>query len=233
MWILINKQAPEPAKNTLRSYGQLIEFETHGITYIGIRGHVDVFCAQLPDGSLVVAPNTPDDYLKHFLMNKIPIVLGKKKVLYYYPRTVHYNAVITPTYLIHNTKHTDKVLSELCSGLIPVHVEQGYTACNLIALPGNIFITGDKGINESLQNAGLDVRLVDDRDVLLKRYKHGFWGGAVGLYQQNLFICGSLAHHASGEQIKQIAYEANVEIVELFDGQIEDIGGIRFVENTI
>ena len=150
MWVLINQNAPKAAKLALKAYGKLIEFASNGIAYPGVSGHVDVFMAQLPDGSLVIAPNTPLEFQRHFIMNQIPFVIGKKKVKDHYPHTAHYNAVITPTHIIHHIKHTDSILSEHCSKLISIHVHQGYSACNVIALPGNIFLTGDNGIFNTL-----------------------------------------------------------------------------------
>jgi hypothetical protein len=46
-------------------------------------------------------------------------------------------------------------LLKACEGLTPIHVNQGYTRCNLLALNENLFITSDKGICNSLLDHGL------------------------------------------------------------------------------
>ncbi|MBQ5688902.1 MAG: hypothetical protein IIV21_02970, partial [Bacteroidales bacterium] len=75
---------------------------------------------------------------------KIKLTEGKKEVGKKYPETVPYNAVGIGNTLIHNLKHTDSTILSLYENHI--HVNQGYTRCNLVALNENCFITSDEGI---------------------------------------------------------------------------------------
>ncbi len=218
-------------KKKLSEFGELIEFSSVGITYLAISGHPDVFMAQLPDQSFVVAPNLPVHILYQFQLHKIEFQFGKAKVGLAYPKTAYYNAKITSNHLIHNLKHTDIHLLQACRKLTNLHVEQGYAACNIIAFPNNIFLTADKGIYDSLKVSENGVHLINDQDVVLKGFTHGFWGGACGLHNNRLFICGSLRHHVSGSLIRNLAEQASIEIIELYDGMVEDVGGILFYDS--
>ncbi|MBE0662353.1 MAG: hypothetical protein IH597_07785 [Bacteroidales bacterium] len=218
---------PETAKEKLTVFGGLLELETSGITYPAISGHPDIFFCQTPAG-LIVAPNLPEEYFSLPDQYKIIYKKGEKAVGKTYPHTAPYNAVVTSEYIIHNLKYTDPILLEACEGLTPIHVNQAYTRCNLLALNENLFITSDKGICNSLLDHGLNCHYFPPDEIRLEGFPNGFLGGACGIWDQKLFICGSLRHHSWGNEFRKIVEAEGFEIIELVDGTLTDVGSIFF-----
>lgn len=225
--IIIDKKAPPAAKEKLVEYGELIEFETSGITYPAISGHPDIFFCQTPAG-LIVAPNLPEEYFSLLDRHKIKYRKGETAVGKAYPQSAPYNAVVTSKCLIHNQKLTDPVLLETCRGLKRIHVNQGYTRCNLLVLNENSFISSDKGIYNSLLDQGLNCHYLPPHEIILEGFTNGFLGGACGIWDQKVFICGSLKHHSWGKQFREIIEEEGFEIIELMDGPLMDVGSVFF-----
>jgi len=229
MLIIIDKKMPAPAKTLLRSFGNLLELETSGITYPSISGHPDIFLCQTLQG-LVVAPNLPGNYFSALRKHGVKFINGQKPVGNSYPHTSHYNAVITKNFLIHNTEHSDHALLNNCRDLEKIHVSQGYTRCNLIWLQNNLFITSDAGIQKILSGNQLLCHYFPPHEVHLPGFSHGFLGGACGIWDQNIFLCGSLRHHSWGNTFRSIADNAGFSIIELADMPTQDLGSIIFID---
>lgn len=230
MYILIDHRIPSEAKTNLAFYGQFIELKTNEITYDAISSHPDIFCCQTPD-NLIIAPNIPLYIVKTFQEKNIKFIFGNKSIGKQYPRTSHYNAVVTDKFLIHNTKNTDKKIVEICSDKKNLSVNQGYTCCNLIALNENNYITSDKGIYMQLQsNKYFKVLYVNPDKILLTGVNNGFFGGCCGIYQNKLFIIGNLDYLAEGLAIKEFIAKLGLQIVELYDGPLFDGGSILFFD---
>ena len=136
--IIADGRMPEEAKKNLKKLGDVLFLNPTEITYKSISAHPDIFFFQTKDG-LVYAPNAPKRIIKELKKRKIKLTEGKKEVGKKYPETVPYNAVGIGDTLIHNLKHTDPTILSLYENHI--HVNQGYTRCNLVALNGNSFIT--------------------------------------------------------------------------------------------
>jgi hypothetical protein len=225
--IIIVKKAPPAAKEKLAVFGELLELETSGITYPAISGHPDIFFCQTPDG-LIVAPNLPEGYFS--LLNRYGIQYrrGKTAVGKAYPQTAPYNAVVTSKYLIHNLKLSDPVLLKACEGLTPIHVNQGYTRCNLLALNENLFVSSDKGICNTLLDHDLHCHYFPPHEIKLEGFSNGFLGGACGIWDQKLLVCGSLRHHSGGNAFRKIIEDESYETIELVDTPLQDHGSMLF-----
>lgn len=220
---------PLVAKRKLTEYGELLELETSDITYTAVSGHPDIFFCQTPAG-LIVAPNLPEEYFSLLDRYGIKYRKGKTAVGKAYPQTSPYNAVVTSKYLIHNLKFTDAVLLKACEGLTQIHVNQGYTRCNLLALNENLFIASDKGICNTLLDHSLRCHYFPPDEIRLEGFPNGFLGGACGIWDQKLFICGSLRHHSRGNAFRNIVEAEGFEIIELLDEPLKDVGSI-FLNN--
>ncbi len=229
MLIIIDKKIPQQAKERLRGFGKLLELETSGITYNAISGHPDIFFHPAGD-HLIVAPNTPEKYIKALKESGINITFGEQPVGEKYPASSAYNVVSTPTLLIHNFRNTDSVITSLLDDADLIHVDQGYTRCNLLALDNDHFITSDDKVKRVLDRFGKDCLYVEPEGIILEGFKHGFIGGCCGLYQKKIFIIGSLKHYAAGDMLRDYLLSHNFDIIELYDGQLFDGGSILFVE---
>jgi len=225
MLILIDDRAPDEAKQQLALLGKVIPFATKGICYEAVSGHPDIFFFQHP-GGLIVAPNTPEEYQSVLRDHGVSFVQGTRSVGNFYPYTAHYNAIFTHKGVLHNQSICDPALLEAGSGII--HCRQGYVRCNTILI-GDIYYTSDRGIGKVLQNEFFDICYVDPHQIVLKGFKHGFFGGCCGVLNQKVFICGELSSLNDGETLKQSITRSGFEIVELCKGPLVDVGGIFFI----
>ena len=143
--IIADGRMPEEAKKNLKKLGDVLFLNPTEITYKSISAHPDIFFFQTKDG-IIYAPNAPKKIVKELKKRKIKLTEGKKEVGKKYPETVPYNAVGIGDTLIHNLKHTDSTILSLYKNHI--HVNQGYTRCNLLALNENAFITSMEDYKE-------------------------------------------------------------------------------------
>ena len=228
MRIIGDARLPAPAIEKLSAFGTFVPFATRGITYDAVCGHPDLFFCQFQQ-LLVVAPNLPESYfslLKKWgqLYKKGDLPVGKA-----YPQTARYNAVVTDKFLIYNAKYADIALREAFVKKEFIHVNQGYTRCNLLALSNDLFITSDKGIFKQLQKRKLDVHYFSPRGILLPGFEHGFLGGCLGVHENRIFVTGSLSRFPEGQKLTALLRNRNYEIVELYDGPLVDGGSLFFL----
>jgi hypothetical protein len=245
--IIVDHKISSGAKKKLSRFGELMEIQTHGITYPAISGHPDIFFCQSP-GCLFVAPNLPGKYFEMLKKHRIEYITGELPAGNEYPDTARYNAVATDKYLIHNFRHTDPVIRDSipthrdsipthrdsipvpCSStLARLQVEQGYTRCNLLPLREGHFITSDEGIFNILQGRSPCVIYINPLEIKLEDFPHGFFGGCCGVLESMVFINGSLWYHPDGHKIRDFLESLHYEIIELSDGQLTDVGSVLFV----
>lgn len=225
--IIIDHKIPEQAKRKLSEFGEIIELQSKGITYDAISGHPDIFFCRTPE-ALIAAPNTPEKYTSMLKKRKIPFRLGEKEVDIQYPGSASYNAVFTEKYFIHNLNISDPIVMGLLVNHEQVHVNQGYTRCSLLSLKNNCFITSDTGIYNTLTDMNIDVIQVNPGGIKIQGLKHGFFGGACGIYDNTVFIIGSLAHFPEGEKVRTFLEKLEYDIIELYEGPLFDGGSIMF-----
>jgi hypothetical protein len=232
MYIIIDKKMPAEAKINLAGMGRVIELHTTGITYDAISGHPDVFIHPVNENTLVIAPNLPQNFKNLLSETKMNIVEGSHPVGPEYPATASYNAVSTKHYLIHNSRHTEPVIKEMKTEAGFIHVEQGYTRCNLLALGDHHFISSDAGITSTLKENGKNCLFINPTGILLPGFKHGFLGGCCGLHHHTVYLSGSLAHHPGGEDIRKYLLNLGFSLHELYKGPLFDGGGILFLPKS-
>lgn len=230
MLIIIDKKIPDPAKEKLASFGTLLELETQGITYEAISGHPDIFFHQSPR-HLFVAPNLPAHYIEMLQQEDIDFIPGEQAVGKQYPASSAFNAVSTENLLIHNFRNTDASITRLLENTQLIHVDQGYTRCNLLAFDDQHFITSDEGIAGVLERYDKTCLKVKPEGIILEGFEHGFWGGCCGIYHNKVFILGTLANHPDRQEIEDFITARGHYIIELYDGPLFDGGSIIFLEH--
>ena len=227
MLIIADQRIPEPAGKKLKTYGQVLWMKPDKSAYLAISAHPDIFVCPVGH-QLIIAPNLSGKVKAELQKYRINYTEGEKPVGRKYPETARYNAVVTNKFLICNTRFTDqKILGEAGDREV-IHVNQGYTRCNLIPLKNNRFITSDKGIEKTLLQYGLEVLYIDTNGILLPGFKHGFIGGTCGMWQDRLFFIGSLNYFPEGQKIKE--FVTSMEIIELYEGPLFDGGNLIFIE---
>ena len=226
--ILCDKRLPYPAKVRLADIDALIEIGTENITYPAVSGHPDVFCCPVGD-VMVVSPALSAKYTDIFNSHAINWVYGLNPNAFTYPDSAIYNAVVTDTLLIHNLLITDPMIKIKAGLRKQIHVNQGYTRCNLLPLPSDIFITSDHGIFSVLTQAGFDVLYVNPQGILLEGFPNGFIGGVCGVKEDKVFIAGSLSKYKEGQRIREFLSLHALTPDELYDGPLIDGGSILFI----
>ncbi len=225
MLFIVDKNIHPKAKSNLQNYGNVIEFSTENITYPQISNHPDIFFC-LSDGILYYAPNTPSKIIQLLSDNGIALKKGSTPVGQKYPYSAIYNAVITDKYFIHNINITDNILTQSKSIKKVISVKQGYCRCNLLPLKNDFFITSDRGIYKKLAEENLDILYVNSEDIILQGVNHGFFGGTAGIFENQIFLLGSLKYFGEGEKVKDYFSKLEYEVIELYDGLLYDGGSI-------
>ncbi|MBR0323159.1 MAG: radical SAM protein [Bacteroidales bacterium] len=266
--IIADGRMPEEAKKNLKKLGDALFLNPTEITYKSISAHPDIFFFQTEDG-LIYAPNAPKKIVKELKKRKIKLTEGKKEVGKKYPETVSYNAVGIGDTLIHNLKYTDSTILSLYENQI--HVNQGYTRCNLVALNENCFITSDEGIFNAVNgqqttdnskvaesqscrvtktqrrkdaecdastnsateklmaySSQLTALYIDPKQIKLEGHNHGFFPGCCGVWKNNLIVCGSTKYLKEKEELDKFLKDNNFNLIELYDGELVDVGSIFF-----
>jgi len=236
MLIIIDSRLPGSVAENLSHFGDVFELESSGIVYDSISGHPDIFMFQ-KDHLVIIAPNSPKALIEELKKYRIPFLRGKEKLGMKFPETVWYNANCTSEYLIHHPKYTSSCIlrqtTQLPRGRADkqfLSVPQAYTRCNLLSLPDGSFITSDEGIEKSLKQYDLEVHYFNSKDILLNGQSHGFLGGALGIFKNEVFIIGSLNHYSEGDKLKELLNSKSLKYHELYNGPLIDGGGIFFLE---
>lgn len=223
--IIADKKIPLPAKNALAQLGSLIVLEPFSDVYKSIAGHPDIFlCAG--NKNVVTAPCVSEKVIQALQMRGHHVISGISNPGKTYPASAAYNAVIAGNLLIHNLKITDLAIKEVFNNLEYVHVNQGYTRCNLLMLGPDYGITSDRGIEKILSSRGMEVLFVDPSPIVLKGQKHGFFPGCCGLIGNTVIINGNLKYHPDEKVIRDFIHQHQHKILELFDGKLSDAGSI-------
>lgn len=147
-----------------------------------------------------------------------------------YPADVGFNAAVTSTHIICNTKTVAPEVLDTAQnqGLTVVHVNQGYAACSCI-VTDDVVITSDVGIHASLTEHGIPVSLASNRGISLQGYDVGFVGGCSGYATRTLYFYGDIREMECERDIRCIAEEYGYGIKCLSSPTLTDRGGIKFI----
>jgi hypothetical protein len=216
--------------HVLNNFGiQTIYTGKNEFLYDAISYHPDIILHNAGDGEVVIAPNVSVDLIFNLKKLKLNTILGQSNLNRNYPGNIAYNVARLGGYAFHNLKYTDPVLREMLEnkGVKFIHVNQGYTKCNMAIIDEFSFITSDYGIYKIADKYGFDCLLIEPGNIMLEGFKHGFIGGAAGLISKNIFcITGKLSYHNDSKKIVDFLTYKNKKIIYLTPFQIKDIGSI-------
>ena len=149
-----------------------------------------------------------------------------------YPRDVAFNVLTCGSFAFSLKKHTSHDVADMLneSGYTHVNVRQGYAACSSLACDSFI-ITADPAVEKGAVSVGLDVMRICEGHIRLEGYSTGFIGGASGVCGNTVYFLGNIFHHPDGKKIREYIYTHGYDIVCLSDGELCDLGGIKFVKN--
>ena len=146
-----------------------------------------------------------------------------------YPEDIRLNVAVAKDFALGKFDSTDPGLAAFLrsSGRETIPVKQGYAKCSVCFVTDRAFITEDPSIAAALEKRGAEVLRIAPGDIYLSERHYGFFGGASGkIAKDRLAVAGSLSAHRDGSRIREFAERHGVEIVELTDGKLSDIGGI-------
>lgn len=225
MFFIIDKKIPGEAKENLKGYGEVVEFQTEGLTNEYLSGHPDIFFLRY-NNELIYAPNLPKKYIQLLKDKKIKLAEGNRPVEFGYPDCALYNAVSDEDVLIHRTDITEKSILERFPSKKRINIKQGFTRCSLVYLRDGSFITSDHKIRMKLENLNYEVFYVNPEQIILPGVKHGFFGGCCGVFEQKFFIIGKLSYINEGQKLEAFLRRLGFEIIELYEGPLFDGGSI-------
>ncbi len=233
MYVIASATMPEEAKKSLSKMGEVLWLEPSDKAYPSISSHPDIFIFchnERQCESIVCAENVHIDFPENIDVEKGEKPVGKK-----YPETCHYNAVGVGNILIHNALYTDFAIKNLYGRIstksVQINVNQGYTRCNLLALNESNYITSDLGIKKVLEWYKFNVFYVDPRQIALPGQKYGFFPGCCGLVDDNLVVCGSVSRLKECKELRKFVRRNGMKIIELYNGDLIDVGSIFFVQS--
>ena len=115
--------------------------------------------------------------------------------------------------------------------LIPVR--QGYAKCSTAVVSEHAIITADSGIANAASLAGLDVLKLQPGYIHLDGYAYGFIGGTCGkLSASTIAFAGSVNRHPQAAEILKFLEQHQVQAISLYEGPLQDIGGILPLAET-
>ena len=121
-----------------------------------------------------------------------------------YPAHAIFNGCSTGKYFIHNLKYTAPGLLKAVKkeGQTELHVKQGYAKCSCVVVDEDSIITADRGIWKVAVNAGMNVLLIENGQVILEGQPYGFLGGASGKVGNSIIFNGDITRHSDYEAIR-------------------------------
>lgn len=229
--VLIDKRMPEDMKKRLNDFGiETLDIDRHPNLYEAVSCHPDMVLHHVHDNIIVYEPLVNSGVVEALRDMGFVLVQGCSKIKPYYPHNIAYNVALVGKNAFHNFKYTDPVLKQLLvnNNFKLIHVNQGYAKCSICIVDENSIITSDKGIHKQAVKHGIDSLLIPpQKSIILKGLDHGFIGGATGKLAYNkLAICGSLINIEGCEMIKNFLKVRNIEIIELGNDDIYDVGTI-------
>ncbi|HPZ52147.1 MAG TPA: hypothetical protein PLI11_04450 [Clostridia bacterium] len=229
LYFVLSCQADEKIIEELKKYGNVILVYPHPNLHEAVSCHADMQLAKIDNKVLVYAKGINQRTLDALYDTGIELIEGGTQLLPKYPGNIAYNVLKVGRNIYHNTKYTDCIVRKVFTdkGYDFVNVRQGYAGCSSIYVK-NFILTTDKGIEKKAKEMGDRCFWFNGDDIILKGYDHGFIGGCSGFIEDlGLLLTGSLEYHKEGRLVKEFLLEQGVNILELKNDLLEDIGGIQ------
>ena len=180
-----------------------------------VASHADMQLLALDTKTVLLSPYQPQ--LKAQLSQLGLTVLTGPALEKEYPRDVPYNALRLGNHYICNHKTVSAVARSHWQklGCREIAVKQGYASCSTCVVDERSIIT-----------AGLCVLQIRPGFIQIPKYDTGFIGGCSGRTDDAVIFTGKLESHPDGAQMRSFIRIRNLQIVELADGPLIDIGGM-------
>lgn len=238
---IVSSTMPQKAVSTLRHRAEVVLLPPDPQLPEPVASHPDMLLFALEDTLVVhetyysIAQTQIDHILSstqmHLLLSHCP--RGNL-----YPLDVGLNALVCGRYLLGRLDVLAPEVLALATekGLTPVFVRQGYAGCNGLTIPhgtsshstairDDLLLTADPSLTRAATEWGIPVLPAPCADILLPGYDHGFIGGCGGVWQDQLFLCGT----PSPAEWRYFTHPflRGITITCLYGGALYDCGGIK------
>ncbi len=203
--IYVSELANSRLTEYLKKLDEVTVIKATNLVYPAIATHPDIYMCKLGDEIIFANEN---------------------EIGYCYPADISFNAACTGRYFIHNTKYTAMRLLDAAKskGMHIIHVNQGYSKCNIAIIDEASVITSDRGIFKAI-SPEIDTLLISPGHILLKGFDYGFIGGTCGRIGDEVIFNGNISAHPDYIRIKEFIESRGLRIKH-FDYPLEDIGSI-------
>ena len=188
-----------------------------------LSGHADL--CLFSDGSVLYAP----PFLQKFLSEQgIEAVYTKDNPGKAYPSDARFNIFCNESCIVYNSTGADpEIISKLAdSGKQLIEVSQGYSACSILGVDSDSFITADEGIYRALAHYNYNVLKIAPGYISLEGFGYGFIGGsAIKPDESTVAFTGSLSNHPDSGRIIGFIKEKGKSVEFLTNLPVFDIGG--------
>lgn len=199
------------------------------------KNHADFSCHHL-GADLIIIPDKLNNLREKLEKFGFSILISKRELKKDYPNNVLMNCARIDNKIVLNLKTADELIINYCKEnyIELIHVNQGYTKCSTAVINTNSIITSDPTIYKAAIKIGMDVLKIQPGYIRLDGYDYGFIGGCCGFISKNkLAFTGNIKFHPEHKKIEKFITDRNIEIINLSDGELIDIGGILpVIEST-
>lgn len=192
--------------------------------YDAVKGHPDMQLHHL-GGDRFVCDKEVYEHYRRILPKDAQLQCGSQHLTGKYPDDILYNAAAVGEYLVCNKKHTaPEILNEYEK---IIDVKQGYAKCATAVVNERAVLTSDTGISNALALQEFDVLLINPGEIALEGVSCGFIGGTCGLIAPDILAFnGRISRHSSADAIYDFCKKHNVNILELNNEELYDVGSI-------
>ena len=228
---LCSEKIPAAAADSLSRRGcELVLLPPHPSLPEPVACHADMITAYV-DGTLFfdkIYSGAHPEIIRKIKDAGCRVVITEESVGEKYPADCLFNVAIGKSAALgHAAASRDLIKRIADSGREFVAVKQGYAACSSI-VAGSALITADEGIAKAAEGF-FDVQSIVPGHVRLEPYEYGFIGGASGADGSAVYFVGDLDRHPDAQNIKDHLAANSYKTVSLTDGELIDIGGIKFI----
>jgi len=191
--------------------------------------HADLGIAIISEKKAVCPPESYTYYKNALSPYGFEIIEGKNSVGRHYPEDSAYNVCVVGNKCFLNKNVCDERLYEILmsEGYEIIHINQGYAKCSICPIDENTIITADPSIAKEAQKRGFEVLHISNDGIVLEGFPSGFFGGCTGMGGKNkLLVNGDIDTLPSGKEIRSFLRRKGIEIIQLKEGKITDIGSV-------
>lgn len=230
MFFILNRFAPQSMYEKLCLQGHFV-IPSANISSLPhpLATHPDLQIHILDEKTAVCAPEC-FSYYRAYLPKSIYLVKGESELTGTYPGDCAYNVARTGRVVFCNTKYTDPLILKFYRdrGVQIIHVNQGYTRCNICPVTNELILTEDEGIHNTIMGNKGSVTsiLLPKGEVELTGYPYGFIGGSCGHDGKTIYWYGNPKCTSFYDEIYELLQKYRLNSISLGEGSLCDFGSI-------